>query len=353
MKTEKLNVIDGKLNDKNWIDLSDHRQELSIGKKVSFPINLKIRKRSNSPYFYAVWMPEEEDDYRVTNTKRRPFEVSTKTTDARQASLYAISWVKEKQRELAEKCIEISTVKTKCLEYYWDEFFTTKQASYETRKSKTKLIRDEKLKWHSPKYGIGKEDFARISADKITRNHIVKYFASLSNGMKAQQKTVLKALFQIAENDFVGHTFPSFPPITKPQEKQVTHFEKDEWQLVMETINELSFGADEITVMRRDNFEQIKLSKLLFAEKSKLLQDGMIITLELIDEQVTGIRLPKSIEVEIDSADAVVKGQTASSSYKPATTVSGIKILVPPHIKQGDKIIINSENLEYIEKSKN
>ena len=243
MKTEKLNVIDGKLNDKNWIDLSDHRQELSIGKKVSFPINLKIRKRSNSPYFYAVWMPEEEDDYRVTNTKRRPFEVSTKTTDARQASLYAISWVKEKQRELAEKCIEISTVKTKCLEYYWDEFFTTKQASYETRKSKTKLIRDEKLKWHSPKYGIGKEDFARISADKITRNHIVKYFASLSNGMKAQQKTVLKALFQIAENDFVGHTFPSFPPITKPQEKQVTHFEKDEWQLVMETINELSFGA--------------------------------------------------------------------------------------------------------------
>lgn len=117
--------------------------------------------------------------------------------------------------------------------------------------------------------------------------------------------------------------------------------------------NYLFADAEEITVMRKDNFEQIKINKLLLAEKSKLLQDGMIITLELIDEQVTGIRLPKSIEVEIDSADAVVKGQTASSSFKPATTASGIKILVPPHIKQGDKIIINSENLEYIEKSKN
>ena len=93
MKTEKLNVKDGNLSDKKWINIADHRQELQLGKKVSFPINLCIRKRSNSPFFYGVWMPDEDEDFRVTNTKRRPFEVSTKTTDPRQASLYAITSV--------------------------------------------------------------------------------------------------------------------------------------------------------------------------------------------------------------------------------------------------------------------
>ena len=240
MKTEKLNVKDGNLSDKKWINIADHRQELQLGKKVSFPINLCIRKRSNSPFFYGVWMPDEDEDFRVTNTKRRPFEVSTKTTDPRQASLYAITWVKEKQTELAEKSIEASTVKTKCLEHYWDQFFESKQAAWDGRKSRTKLIRDEKLKWHSDRYGIAKEEFSKISADKISRQHLVDYFATLSDGMKSQQKTVLKGLFQLAENDFIGHTFPTFPTITKPQAKQVQHFELDQWEILLNTVNELS-----------------------------------------------------------------------------------------------------------------
>ena len=65
-------VMDGNLNDRTWINISESRGELGIGNRVSFPTNLYLKKRVNSPYFYASWMPEKEDDYRVTNKKRTP-----------------------------------------------------------------------------------------------------------------------------------------------------------------------------------------------------------------------------------------------------------------------------------------
>ena len=109
---------------------------------------------------------------------------------------------------------------------------------------------------------------------------------------------------------------------------------------------------DNLTFMRDDNFEQVEIPKLILEDKLKLLNDGMKVTLEYVNEKIVNIRLPKTLEIFIESADAVVKGQTASSSFKPAITDRGLKVLVPPHIKQGDKVIVHSENLEYVEKSK-
>ena len=74
--------------------------------------------------------------------------------------------------------------------------------------------------------------------------------------------------------------------------------------------------------------------------------------MDLIGDEIVGIRLPKTVSVEIKEADPVVKGQTASSSFKNATTTNNLKLLVPQHIKEGDKILINAENLQYLEKSK-
>ena len=92
--------------------------------------------------------------------------------------------------------------------------------------------------------------------------------------------------------------------------------------------------------------------KLIGDSKIELLEEGMIVKILTVDEEIVSINLPKNIKVEILNADAVVKGQTASSSFKNAETTKSIKLLVPPHIKAGDKIIINSENLEYVEKAK-
>ena len=105
------------------------------------------------------------------------------------------------------------------------------------------------------------------------------------------------------------------------------------------------------TVMNNQNFEQMTYSSELIKGKEKLLEDGMKITLELVDEKVTKVKFPNNIKVEIKSADAVVKGQTASSSFKNAITTNHLKILVPPHVKEGDKVLISSENMNYIEKA--
>ncbi len=107
-----------------------------------------------------------------------------------------------------------------------------------------------------------------------------------------------------------------------------------------------------ITVMNNENYEQITLNEELLNGNKNFLEDGVQIFLDIIAEEIVGIRLPKTITVEVREADAVVKGQTASSSFKNATTTKDIKILVPAHIKEGDKIVINTESLEYLEKSR-
>ena len=106
------------------------------------------------------------------------------------------------------------------------------------------------------------------------------------------------------------------------------------------------------TVMNNQNFEQTTYPSKLILGKEKLLEDGMKIILEVVDDEVTSVKFPKNIKVEIKTADAVVKGQTASSSFKNALTTNELSILVPPHIKEGDKVMINSETLNYVEKAK-
>ena len=109
---------------------------------------------------------------------------------------------------------------------------------------------------------------------------------------------------------------------------------------------------DSFTVMNNQNFEQLTYPSELISGKEKLLEDGMLIILEMIDDEVSSVKFPKNIKVEIKMADAVVKGQTASSSYKNAVTTNELSILVPSHIKEGDKVMINSETLNYVEKAK-
>ena len=90
----------------------------------------------------------------------------------------------------------------------------------------------------------------------------------------------------------------------------------------------------------------------LIGEKSELLEDGMEVILNSFNDEVISVDLPDTIIVEILEADAVVKGQTASSSYKPAKIKNGIRILVPPHIETGTKVVIKTEDRSYVERSK-
>tara|TARA_Y100000590_G_scaffold249942_1_gene280814 strand:+ start:8108 stop:8671 length:564 start_codon:yes stop_codon:yes gene_type:complete len=104
--------------------------------------------------------------------------------------------------------------------------------------------------------------------------------------------------------------------------------------------------------MDQTNFEQIEINKSLLGEKSKLLKENMEVDVQFHDEEPLAVDLPTSIELIIDSTDAAIKGQTASSSYKPAKLENGINIMVPPFINSGDKIILDTRTLEYVKKIK-
>ena len=104
--------------------------------------------------------------------------------------------------------------------------------------------------------------------------------------------------------------------------------------------------------MNQTNFEQIAINKSLLGEKSKLLKENMEVNVQFYEDQALSVDLPTSVELIIESTDAAIKGQTASSSYKPATLKNGINIMVPPFINSGDKIILDTRTLEYIKKIK-
>jgi len=104
--------------------------------------------------------------------------------------------------------------------------------------------------------------------------------------------------------------------------------------------------------MDQTNFEQIEIRKDLLEEKSKLLKENMEVNVQFYDDQPISVQLPTSVELTIETTDAAIKGQTASSSYKPATLENGISIMVPPFINSGDKIVLDTRTLEYIKKIK-
>ena len=104
--------------------------------------------------------------------------------------------------------------------------------------------------------------------------------------------------------------------------------------------------------MDQKNFEQIQISKSLLGEKSKLLKENMEVNLQFHEDEPLSVDLPSSIELKIETTDAAIKGQTASSSYKPATLENGIKIMVPPFINPDDKIVLDTRTLEYVKKVK-
>ncbi|PZO68455.1 MAG: elongation factor P [Pelagerythrobacter marensis] len=109
--------------------------------------------------------------------------------------------------------------------------------------------------------------------------------------------------------------------------------------------------GDALVFMDKDSYEQINLPADLLGDAAAFLQDGMDVTLELWDEKPISVALPEQVEATIVEADAVVKGQTASSSYKPAVLDNGVRVMVPPHIESGTRIVVDVYERTYVGKA--
>ncbi len=109
--------------------------------------------------------------------------------------------------------------------------------------------------------------------------------------------------------------------------------------------------GDALVFMDKDNYEQITLPADLLGDAAAFLQDGMDVVLELWEERPISVELPEQIEATIVEADAVVKGQTASSSFKPAILDNGVRVMVPPFIESGTRIIVDVYERTYVGKA--
>ena len=98
------------------------------------------------------------------------------------------------------------------------------------------------------------------------------------------------------------------------------------------------------------SYEQINIKKETVGEKGKMLTENLEVNISFYNEKPLAVELPNQVECIIDSTDVALKGQTVSSSYKPAILHNGINIQVPPFIESGDKIIVDTRTMEYIKK---
>ena len=98
------------------------------------------------------------------------------------------------------------------------------------------------------------------------------------------------------------------------------------------------------------SFEQIEIKRDIIGEKGKLLTENLEVLVSFYNDKPISIDLPKQVTCKIETTDVALKGQTVSSSYKPAILNNGLSIQVPPFIEAGDEVIIDTRNLEYIKK---
>lgn len=125
--------------------------------------------------------------------------------------------------------------------------------------------------------------------------------------------------------------------------EQVRLDQKDQ-QFLYETDGRLVF-------MDNESFEQIEIDAELLGERRPFLQDGMIATVEYYGEEALSVQLPQKVVCKVIETEPVLKGQTATSSYKPAILDNGVRIMVPPFVGPDEDIVVHTELMEYSERA--
>jgi elongation factor P len=106
-----------------------------------------------------------------------------------------------------------------------------------------------------------------------------------------------------------------------------------------------------LVFMDTDSYEQMELPQEFVGERAAFLQDGMMVVVEMHEGRAIGINLPDQVTLKVAEADPVVKGQTAASSYKPAMLENGVRIMVPPFVTAGEKVIVDTNEMAYIKRA--
>ena len=109
--------------------------------------------------------------------------------------------------------------------------------------------------------------------------------------------------------------------------------------------------ATNLTFMDNETFEQFSVEDSILGDALPFLKEGMLVTVEMYEDSIVGVRLPKTVVMEVVETEPVLKGQTAASSYKPCFLENGVRLMVPPYIDKGTKIVVNTEEMIYVERA--
>ena len=137
---------------------------------------------------------------------------------------------------------------------------------------------------------------------------------------------------------------------TKLNERFRSNETIDKAEVDEKKFNFLYIDGENCHFMDNKTFEQVEIPKSITGEKFKLLKENLEVTISFMDEKPISIDLPNNIECIVETTEAAIKNQTASSSYKPAILDCGLKINVPPFIESGEKIILDTRSLEYVKR---
>ena len=184
----------------------------------------------------------------------------------------------------------------------------------------------------------------KINANEIKPGMIIEHKSDYWNVLKTQHVKPGKGgafaqveMKSVGKNTKLNERFRSSETVEKAsmEETKFSYLYKDEINYFF---------------MNPKTFEQIEIKKNLIGDQGKFLTENLEVSVNFYNENPISVELPNQVKCKIETTDAALKGQTISSSYKPATLDNGLNIQVPPFIEAGDEVIIDTRNLEYIKK---
>ena len=185
----------------------------------------------------------------------------------------------------------------------------------------------------------------KINGNEIRPGNMIQHKGNLWVAVKVQHVKPGKggAFAQVELKDIVNGT--------KLNERFRSSETVERIRLEQKDYQFLYVQGEALVFMDLENYEQLELQTDFVGERAAFLQDGMTVMVELYEGRPIGISLPDQVTMKIAEADPVVKGQTVSSSYKPAVLENGVRVMVPPFITAGEDIIVDTNEITYVSRA--
>ncbi len=185
----------------------------------------------------------------------------------------------------------------------------------------------------------------KINANTIRVGNILEHQGKLWRVAKTEHTKPGKGgAFMQVEMKGVDHPTKLNERFRADESVEQVRLDQTEYQFLYE-------DGDDLVLMDQVNFEQVTIPKDLLGDTAPFLQDGMIISVESYNEKPISVALPEKVTCTIEETEAVVKGQTAASSNKPAILDNGVRVMVPPFVSQGDAVVVRVEDQTYVERA--